>query len=248
VEAAKFAIMEFLKWDHVDEEEFAQDTRIVLTAADFSKELTTTVMWLIDHGIDIRCMRMKPYRMADGTVLLDVEQLIPLPEAASFQTQIGFKRQAERQNRNERQELRLKFWEGLLEHAKTKTDVDANSKPAQGNWISGGIGRASFALMYVVRKEDSQVELWIGLGPSQTARNKAAFKALEAQKAAIEADFGARLDWQELPESDGCRVRYVIEGGYKSPPEQWSAIQVTLAEKMVKLEKAMRGRVASLSI
>ena len=71
----------------------------MLAAADFSKELTTAVMWLIDHGVDIRCIRMKPYRMANGTVLLDVEQLNPLPEAASFQTQIGVKRQAERQNR-----------------------------------------------------------------------------------------------------------------------------------------------------
>ena len=34
IEAAKSAIMEFLKWEEVYEEEFAQDTRIVLAAAD----------------------------------------------------------------------------------------------------------------------------------------------------------------------------------------------------------------------
>ncbi len=98
-----------------------------------------------------------------------------------------------------------------------------------------------------MRKIDSQAELWIGLGPGQTAKNKAAFKALEAQKAAIEADFGGQLDWQELPEGEGCRVRYVIEGGYKSPPDQWPAIYAALADAMARLEKAMRARVASLA-
>ena len=131
LEAAKSAILEFLGWDEIDEQHFAQDTSIVLAAADFSKELTTAVMWLIERGIDIRCVRMKPYRMADGTVLLDVQQLIPLPEATDFQTQIGVKKQAERQNRSERHDLRLKFWEGLLEHAKTKIDVHANRKPTK---------------------------------------------------------------------------------------------------------------------
>jgi hypothetical protein len=223
-EAARSKIMEFLGWNDIDEEQFAQDTRIILAAADFSKELTTAVMWLVERGIDIRCVRMKPWRMDNGTVLLDVQQLIPLPEAVEFQTQIGIKKQAERQSRTGRHDLRLKFWEGLLDHAKTKLDVHANIKPTQDNWIAGGIGRAGFPLIYRVRKTDSQAELWIGLGPGQTARNKAAFKLLEAQKEAIEADFGGQLDWQELPEGEGCRIRCVIEGGYKSPPEQWPAM------------------------
>ncbi len=93
---------------------------------------------------------MKPYRMADGTVLLDVQQLIPLPEATDFQTQIGVKKQAERQNRTERHDLRLKFWEGLLEHARTKIDVHANRKPTKDNWIAGSIGRGGFSLVYTV--------------------------------------------------------------------------------------------------
>lgn len=248
IEGSKTAILEFLGWEEVYEDQFAQDTRIVLAAGDFSKELTTAVMWLIERGIDIRCVRMKPYRMADGTVLLDVQQLIPLPEANDFQTQIGVKKQAERQSRSDRHELRLKFWEALLDHAKTKTDVHANRKPTQDGWIHGGIGRFGFNLGYTARQTDSQVELWIAMGSGQTVKNKAAFKALEAQKAAIESDFGAQLDWQELPEGEGCRIRYVVDGGYKSPQEQWPTIHANLADAMVRLEKAMRQRVAQLNI
>ena len=244
---ARSKILDFLGWSDIDEDQFAQDTHIVLAAADFSKELTTAVMWLLDYGINIRCVRLKPWRMENGTVLLDVQQLIPLPEATEFQTQIGVKKQAERQDRMERHDLRLKFWEGLLECAKPKIDVHANIKPTQENWIQGGIGRAGFFLIYRVRKTDSQVELWISLGSGQTAKNKAAFKALEAQKTEIQTDFGAQLDWQELPEVEGCRVSYLIEGGYRSPPDQWAAIHEALIDAMARLNKAMRERVTHLA-
>lgn len=129
-------------------------------------------MWLIDRGIDIRCVRMKPYRMVDGSLLLDVQQLIPLPEATAFQTQIGVKKQAERQNRTVRHELRLKFWEALLDVAKSRSDVHANRKPTSDGWLSGGINRAGFSLVYTTRRTDSQVELWIAHGAGQTSRTK----------------------------------------------------------------------------
>lgn len=92
---ASAAILEFLGWEEPDEDQFAQDVRIVLVSADFSKELTTSVMWLNTHDIDIRCVRLKPY-VLDGRVLIDVQQVIPLPEAAEYQIQIREKIQKER--------------------------------------------------------------------------------------------------------------------------------------------------------
>jgi hypothetical protein len=248
INAAQVTILEFLGWDDVYEEQFALETRIVLAAADFSKELTTAVMWLIERGIDIRCVRMKPYRMADGQLLLDVQQLIPLPEASDFQTQIGVKKQAERRNRSDRHDMRLKFWESLLEQANPKTAIHANRKPTQDGWISGGIGRTGFSLTYSTRKNDSQVELWISFGSGQKAKSKMAFSSLESQKAKIEEDFKAPLEWQELPEGDGCRIRYVVPGGYKSPQEQWPSIHATLIDAMIRLDAAMRERVGALNL
>lgn len=91
-------LLEFLDWEEADEEEFAQDVRIVLAAAEFSKEITTAVIWLNDHGLDIRCVRLKPYKDGDRT-LLDVQTVIPLPEAESYQVQIREKQQRERASR-----------------------------------------------------------------------------------------------------------------------------------------------------
>lgn len=244
---AKAAVLDFVGEGLGDAEHFAPDTRIVLVAADFSRELTTCVMWLIDQfGVDIRCMRMKPYKMDGGTILLDVEQIIPLPEASQYQTQIGAKKQAEQENAALRHVLRLRFWEGLLARPRSKDTPHANRKPTKDGWLSGGIGRAGFSLQYSIRRDDSQVELWIAMGTGQAAKNKAAFKALEGQKKAIEADFGGPLEWQELPEGEGCRIRHVISGGYKSPAEKWPGIHDTLIDAMIRLDKAMRPRVAAL--
>lgn len=92
------AILSFLEWDDADEDQFAQDVRLVLVSADFSKELTTAVMWLNTHDLDIRCVRLKPYSL-QGRVLLDVQQVIPLPEVADYQVQVKEKVQKGRKAR-----------------------------------------------------------------------------------------------------------------------------------------------------
>lgn len=92
-------LLEFLEWDEPDEERFGQDVRIVLASADFSRELTTSVMWLNDKDLDIRCVRVKPYQDNDR-VLINVEQVIPLPEAADYQIQIKEKRRKEKNASN----------------------------------------------------------------------------------------------------------------------------------------------------
>ena len=95
---ARMAILQFLDWEEPDDDKFAQEVRIVLASAEFSKELTSSVLWLVDHGVDIRCVRLKPYSLGDR-LLVDVQQIIPLPEAADFQTQVREKAQKERQSR-----------------------------------------------------------------------------------------------------------------------------------------------------
>ncbi len=80
---AKEDLMNFLDWENPLEEEFASNVKIVLASADFSKELTTSVMWLLSKGIDITCIRLSSYNF-NGEVLLDINQIIPLPEAESY--------------------------------------------------------------------------------------------------------------------------------------------------------------------
>lgn len=95
-EQAQALLLEFLGWDEPDEERFAQDVRIVLASAEFSKEVTTAVLWLNQRDLDIRCVRLRPYR--DGErVLIDVAQVLPLPEAQDYQVRLREKETSERQ-------------------------------------------------------------------------------------------------------------------------------------------------------
>ncbi len=95
---AKSSLLEFLGWDEPDEEQFGQEVRVTLASADFSKELTTAVMWLNDFGLDIRCIRMDLYTH-NGEMFLDIQTVIPIPEVADYQVRIREKKQKERESR-----------------------------------------------------------------------------------------------------------------------------------------------------
>ena len=101
---ARTTILDFLEWDEVDDDSFAQDVRIVLASAEFSRELTTTVMWLNDHDLDITCVRLKPYDY-EGRLILDVQPIIPLPEAEEYQVRVRNKVQKERKARESGRDL-----------------------------------------------------------------------------------------------------------------------------------------------
>lgn len=85
-------LLEHLGCDSSEECELTGNVRIVLASAEFSKELTTAVLWLYDNGIDIRCIRIKPYDHG-GERLIDVQQLVPLPEAADYMVGVRDKNQ-----------------------------------------------------------------------------------------------------------------------------------------------------------
>ena len=88
-------LLEFLEWEEPEDDQFAQEVGIVLVSAEFSKELTTSVMWLNDFGLNIRCVRIHPY-INNNETLLDIHTVIPIPEAADYQVQIREKKQKER--------------------------------------------------------------------------------------------------------------------------------------------------------
>src|SRR5207302_2709516 len=77
-----------------DEPTVSSDVRIILVSADFGREITTAVLWLNRFdGMDIRCVRLVPYDL-DGRILLDIQQVLPLPEAADYQVKLRRKEAA----------------------------------------------------------------------------------------------------------------------------------------------------------
>ncbi len=86
---ARSELLRFLEWEEPQEDLFASDVRIVLASAEFSKELTTAVMWLNERELDIRCVRLKLYKSPDDNqIFIDVQQVLPIPEATDYQVKV----------------------------------------------------------------------------------------------------------------------------------------------------------------
>jgi hypothetical protein len=94
-------IREFLELPPDEAIDISTEVRILLVAGDFSREITTAVLWLNRFdGMDIRCVQLVAYEI-NGRNYLDVEQVIPLPQAADYQVQIRKKDQQQEKARTE---------------------------------------------------------------------------------------------------------------------------------------------------
>jgi hypothetical protein len=243
---ARTTILEFLGWEGPDEGIFAQDVRIVLAPAEFSKELTTAVMWLNEHGLDIRCVRMQPYDDS-SRLLVDVQQVIPLPEAADYQVQVREKEQRGRQERTERYGIRRRFWQGLLARATTKTALHANISPSESSWVGTSAGMRGLAFNYVTGQHESRVELYIDRGAEGADANKRVFDRLHSHREQIESGFGGELSWQRLDAKQSCRIAHTVSnGGWRSDEANWPEVQDAMIDAMIRLERALKPQIAAL--
>ena len=116
---AETKICEFLEEDALDEVVLnaGTDQRIVFIAANFRKEVTAAVLWLLGHRVRAQCIRVISYGSVEE-LFIDVKQIIPTPEAEDFMIGMAEKEDEEEsvggaQRRSH--ELRLAFWEQALE-------------------------------------------------------------------------------------------------------------------------------------
>lgn len=84
---AEAAVLGHLSLDTQNDGALTGEVRTILIASDFSKEITTSVMWLNTFGLDITCIRLRPFRVGNY-LLIDLQQIIPLPEAAEYETKL----------------------------------------------------------------------------------------------------------------------------------------------------------------
>lgn len=83
-EAAKKKIQDFV--GDPDFSAIDNKPRIILAAGSFDdQEVTSCVLWLRSFGVDISCVEITPYQMAnDNRIILVPRVIIPLPEAQAY--------------------------------------------------------------------------------------------------------------------------------------------------------------------
>jgi hypothetical protein len=246
-ERATAEILEFLDAESIEEVSLTGEVRILLVSADFSSELTTAVIWLNKQGLDITCIRFIPYRLGES-ILIDVSQIIPLPEAADYEVKIREQSLEVKKVKSARHEILRKFWGQLIDRSTEQTQILANRSTTSDQWINVGIGRVGFTLGLVLTKYVASVECYIRDKNKPDQWNTDAFNALKANSDSVEAKFGKRLIWDELPNRKGCRISFAIDGGWQSPLSEWPELQKKMISALIALEAALKPEVQKLSI
>jgi hypothetical protein len=80
-EEAKDRIDEFID---EDVEKLNHGQRIILVSKAFHSDVISAVLWLRDYGVDLECLRLKPFLDNSGDLFIQPEKIIPLPEAKDY--------------------------------------------------------------------------------------------------------------------------------------------------------------------
>src|SRR5690554_1073759 len=242
-ESAQSVLLEFLGAEDLQSVQIntLKSQRLILVAAKYRKEVTNTVLWLSQFGIDCRCFKVTLYQTGDE-LFLNVEQIIPTPEATDFMIGMIAKEDEEKSASKEeksRHTLRLAFWEQALEaFSRSDCTLFNNISPTKDHWLSAGSGISGMPYQLIFGKHEVRVGL--SLQNSQAEANSYVFDQLESKKAEIETAFGDKLTWLPLPGRKACRIQYekAVDGYDKA---NWPEMIQWLVGKMTRLEQALSG-------
>jgi hypothetical protein len=235
--SAETILCEFLEQEDFTEITLNQgDQRIILVSANYRKEVTSTVMWLRDHGIDIKCIKIAPFTHADD-IFVDAEQIIPIKEAEEFLITIGNKQRQERVVAKENQyrhEVRVKFWKQVLKKMNEQTHLFQNISPKKDNWLNCGSGISGIEYTISVTARQAKVYLLINAGTAEY--NKQIFDNLYQRRAQIESKMGHPLLWERKDNGKESHIACYYEGVSVFNEEDWASMIDFLVENIIKLE------------
>ena len=247
-ENAQSVLLEFLGAEDLQSVQIntLKSQRLILVAAKYRKEVTNTVLWLSQFGIDCRCFKVTLYQTGDE-LFLNVEQIIPTPEATDFMIGMIAKEDEEKSASNEQRRshgLRLEFWEQTLDaFCQSSCRLYDNISPGRDHWLAAGSGLSGMSFNLIFGKNEIRVEF--SMQRSQAEANQLVFDRLLAQKQQIETAFAAELDWLPLPGRKACRIQFAkpVDGYNK---DHWPEMIKWLVEHMTRLDHALHSHLEKI--
>lgn len=223
-ESAEESLSEFFGGQDISDIEInvGNSQRIFLVAANFRKEVTSSVMWLLNFNMRIKCFKVTPFKYNDQ-VLLEFDQIIPIKEADEYTIKVAAKNQSEAQSSEAtriRHSNRMNFWAEFIEYNKTHGGLFANSTPSTDCWISKTIkGYGGVIISVNICKTSIRSEVYICTGNKTT--NKEIFDYLQSNQSEIESRYGSKLVWQRLSDKNTCRIKEDCENlSYLNPDDR----------------------------
>jgi len=244
-DSATELLANFLDVENIDQVEFNKGVsqRIILVARSFRREVTSTVMWLLNYGVRLQCIKVTPY-LVDEELILGFEQIIPVRDTEEFMIGLAEKNREELSDRVRESrglELAFRFWQHALpELQRVNLYVNTNPQRSMAITMPSGFGGLTFNL--VIGLTASRSEVYISRSSKQ--ENKAIFEYLYAKRAEIERAFGGQLTWSRLDDRTASRIRHDIDRGLDDE-SAWNEIIAFFVDSMSRLHSAISPYVES---
>ena len=219
--------------------------RIILIAAHFRKEVTSTVLWLMNFKIQAQCIKITPWETEDH-LFLNFEQIIPVKDAQDFAIGLADKAQDEAQKSSTKaasDEIRREFWAAVIRTTKEKTNLYDDISPNVYNWIGAGSGLRGVGFHFAATRKYGRAEVYIDRG--DRTENKFIFDRLVRDKESIEKEFGRSLEWERLDGKQGCRIKSEIKANVLDR-EDWPNMIKFMTDSMVRIEEVFRDPLRKL--
>lgn len=232
--------MDCSDFGEVDINSSDSDQRIILVAANFRKEVTSTVLWLQKHNLNIKCIRIAAYQR-ENDIFVDTEQLLPPPNTEDYQIRLGLKKQeasVSKEESAERYKLRRAFWTEAIPQLASKAGIYQNVSPTKDNWIVGASGHSGIGFNSVILLNGVRAEIMIA--KSSANENKAIFNELLALREQLEKEYGRALDWDILENKVASRISISMGDVNLHDKDDWQKIIDFLVENISKLVQVFK--------
>ena len=237
---AEDKLKEFFDSDDYEEKIIKGNTqRIMMTSREFKKEVTSTVLWLMNFGLRIQCFQFTPYMLNDQ-LFLTSEQIIPMKNAEDYVIKIANKNKVEINSQEElksRHYLRLDFWKKLLPEINKKTPFFQNINPSSSYVLGASAGISGVSIAFEI--PENQVRLTMFISRSSKDENKLIFDYLYKNKDTIEKEFGYQMEWSGLENRKTAKITFYKVGFSLYNREDWEKMIYFFTDKMPKFINAL---------
>ena len=237
--SAEESLAEFLGKEDYSEVLINQGSgqRIMMIAGKFRKEVTSTVIWLMNFNIRVQCFKVTPFTFGEQ-LFLNFDQILPVKDAQDYSISMASKAQDEiavQENLKQRHHIRLDFWSAYLKKSNSVNNLFSNISPSKDNWIGIGIGMSGVNLNMVVSRSYARGEIYFNRGSKE--ENKWCFDFIEERKEQIEKEFGEPLIWERMDDKVSCRIKAQLDGVSIFDNEDWGEMinyMVDVSQRMAK--------------
>jgi hypothetical protein len=218
-----------------------------MVAGKFRKEVTSTVLWLMNYNIRAQCFKVTPFAL-DEKLFLNIEQILPVKDTEDYSIRMANKAKEEiktQDNLKNRHNIRLEFWKKYLEASNRVNDLYVNSSPTNDRWLRKSMGMFGLSLNIIVTGEYAQSDIAVNRGDKE--ENKKCFDFLYKMKDKIETAFGGELIWDRQDDKVTCRIKSVLTDVDVFDKDDWSKMIKFLVDASERMYNAFKNPIKKLS-